>query len=147
MMVWEVIVKMTVSNFIADHFGRSCKYNKSTSTIQCVDLAKALCAEVLNAYNKYPSLKNSWAWGNAIDWALPNPISSKMFTFSDNVKNTPAGSLVIFKTNSKYGHIAVSTGFGTDSKVITLDQNWSKTPEAQFVAHDRSSIKKVLIPK
>lgn len=117
---------MTLSEFVCSYYKGKVKYNTSTDTVQCVDLAKCYCDKVLNIYKTFPELKSSWAWGNARDWyEKPNKISNVFFKFIPNTKTfvPVAGDLVVWTEGNKYGHIAIVL-CATTSYIVSLDQNW-----------------------
>lgn len=131
---------MVISDFLIKYTDANVKYNKSgkKNSYQCVDLAKAYCAEVLDIYTAIPKLKDNWAWGDAKDWFnKPNAASKSFFNF---VKNTSTyvpdmGDIVVWNTGS-CGHIAIVI-FADRKKMITFDQNWgSANAPCKFVLHN-----------
>ena len=80
------------------------------SGVQCVDLIKHYCKNVIGIDKKY-----SDTWGNAIEWYTE---FEKKPWLKNNFKKLPykkgmkilKGDIVVFKSAGSYGHIAVCTG-------------------------------------
>lgn len=135
---------MTNNQFFTKRFNSSVKYNRTTTGYQCVDLAKAYCVEVKDIYKKIPSLRDWWAWGNAINWAQPNNESKKVFEFLAPDTSLKTGDLIVLKSTDPNGHICVCAGFSDDKSFISLDQNMNGVQKCGFYKHPRASIIKVL---
>ncbi|MBR1763481.1 MAG: CHAP domain-containing protein [Eubacterium sp.] len=97
------------------------------SGVQCVDLIKHYCKNVIGMSKSYYD-----AWGNAIEWY--NAFSDKPWLVK-NFKKIPyekgmkirKGDIVIFKSASKYGHIAVCNGKYNSKSFEAYDENYKGT--------------------
>ena len=97
------------------------------SGVQCVDLIKHYCKNVIGIDKKY-----SDTWGNAIEWYtefekkpwLKN--NFKMLPYKKGM-NILKGDIVVFKSAGSYGHIAVCTGNQNGSSFEAYDQNYKGT--------------------
>ncbi len=95
--------------------------------VQCVDLIKHYCVNVLGISKKY-----SDAWGNAVDWYNSFNNKSWLTTNFTRIANTPSfvpqkGDVAVFKTKSKNGHIAVCNGVGDTKSFQAYDENYNGT--------------------
>lgn len=95
--------------------------------VQCVDLIKHYCVNVLGISKKY-----SDAWGNAVDWY--NGFNNKSWLTANftRIANTPTfvpkkGDVAVFRTKSKNGHIAVCNGIGDTKSFQAYDENYNGT--------------------
>jgi len=97
------------------------------SGVQCVDLAKHYCRNVIGIDKKY-----SDAWGNAVDWFydfnkkpwLTQNFIRHRYTSDMKIKK---GDIAILKTASKYGHIVVCTGKYDKNGFEAYDENYNGT--------------------
>ena len=95
--------------------------------VQCVDLIKHYCRNVIGIEKSY-----SDAWGNAIEWY--NDFEKKPW-LRNNFKrleyskwlNFQKGDIVVFKSASKYGHIAVCSGSQSEKGFEAYDENYKGT--------------------
>lgn len=143
---------MTINDLI-NVCGQRVQYNKTTtSKYQCVDFVKFYCDAYLHIYEKIPSLRRQWAWGNAKDWAVPNQESKYVFDFLKPNEKLKKGDIIVFKPNamdvlyrlSDYGHIAVYMGIDTKSRILCIEQNYPNKTPISVNAHNKDCILKIL---
>ena len=97
------------------------------SGVQCVDLIKHYCRNVIGMNKSYYD-----SWGNAIDWYndfdkkdwLKKYFKKISYTKGMDIKK---GDIVIFSSSSVYGHIAVCTGKQDSISFEAYDQNYRGT--------------------
>jgi hypothetical protein len=112
---------MKYSEWVTKYNGKADDFDGAYG-VQCVDLAKSFIKRVLGIEPQ--------AIGNAIDYYNKrNSIKylTDNFTWIDYAVNLDfkAGDLVVFKTNSKNGHIAVCNGVETSTYFESYDQNYN----------------------
>lgn len=95
--------------------------------VQCVDLIKHYCVNVLGMTKKYTD-----TWGNAIDYYNSFNSKSWLTAYFTRIANTASfipqkGDVAVFKTSSAYGHIAVCNGVGDTKLFQAYDENYNGT--------------------
>ena len=121
------------------------------SGVQCVDLIKHYCRNVIGLPKKY-----SDSWGNAIDWYKD---FSKKPWLTENFKKIPyekgmkikKGDIGVFSSASPYGHIVVCTGKYDKNTFEAYDQNYNGThsgmTKRSFAYSGKRTLLGVLRPK
>ena len=95
--------------------------------VQCVDLIKHYCRNVIGINKKY-----SETWGNAAEWFYDYSkkpwlvLNFKRICYTPDMK-IKKGDIAVFKTASKYGHIAVCTGKYDKNSFEAYDENFGGT--------------------
>ena len=97
------------------------------SGVQCVDLIKHYCRNVIGMSKSYYD-----AWGNAINWYTDfdkKDWLKKNFKKLEYKKgiDIQKGDIVIFKSSGAYGHIAVCNGKQDGKSFEAYDQNFKGT--------------------
>ena len=97
------------------------------SGVQCVDLIKHYCRNVIGINKKY-----SDTWGNALEWYTKfnqKPWLTESFTKVPYIEGEKLkkGDIAVFSTASKYGHIAVCTGKCDKKSFEAYDENYMGT--------------------
>jgi len=118
--------EFTFDNWVKKFLGKKLDPD-GVSGVQCVDLIKHYCRNVIGINKKY-----SDSWGNAIDWYKEY---EKKPWLKDNFKKIPykkgmrilKGDIVVFKSASQYGHIAVCAGEQDEYRFEAYDQNYKGT--------------------
>ena len=95
--------------------------------VQCVDLIKHYCKNVIGIDKSF-----SDAWGNAIEWYTDfekKPWLRNNFNRLEYSKwlEFQKGDIVVFKSASKYGHIAVCSGKQSEKGFEAYDENYKGT--------------------
>lgn len=136
---------MTLNKWIKKVLGKYVKYNKTTPGYQCVDLAKSYLVDVFAFYEKYPSLKANWAWGNARDWYEDYDKHKELVLNFTRMPNTPVftpieGDILVFTEKTKYGHICVAyNNKSTTKKIYSIDQNYPTGSKVKYCTHKYTS--------
>ena len=95
--------------------------------VQCVDLIKHYCRNVIGINKKY-----SDTWGNAVEWYTKygeKPWLIQNFKRISYMKGMriKKGDIAVFSTSSPYGHIAVCTGKYNSNSFEAFDENYKGT--------------------
>lgn len=136
---------MTLNKWVSKVLGKYVKYNKTTKGYQCVDLAKSYLVDVFEFYSRYPSLKSSWAWGDARDWyeqfKSHKELTENFTRIANNSVFIPIeGDICVFTENTKYGHICVAyNNKSTTRKIYSIDQNYPTGSKVKYCIHRYAS--------
>jgi hypothetical protein len=138
---------MKFNAWLNSHLGANVRYNKSTSGYQCVDLIKSLLVEVdtFKFYDKYPTLQNSWAWGNARDFYEGFKNHKELTSHFKRIPNTPSFKpieydICIFTEGNKLGHICVAyDNSSTTKRIYSADQNYPTGSKVHKTSHTYDS--------
>lgn len=113
---------MTFKEFINKYNGKKTDYD-GVYGVQCVDLIKLYIDKVLGV--KPENI------GNAIDYYnnRNGKYLTSLFTWHDYTPGMTlqAGDVAVFKTSSKYGHIAICNGIFTAKTFKAYDENYNGT--------------------
>lgn len=95
--------------------------------VQCVDLIKHYCRNVIGINKKY-----SDSWGNAVEWYTKfgeKPWLIQNFKRISYIKGMRIrkGDIAVFSTSSQFGHIAVCTGNYNKYTFEAFDENYKGT--------------------